>query len=109
MSAQKTYPPEYLEGIKLFNRGEYYEAHEAWEKIWLCSHGEEKLFYQGLIQTAATLLKLQENKMPAAAQRLREAALDKLSKVKSPFMGLDILKIVSELEHPTFKLTLNLL
>ena len=27
-------PEKYLEGIRLFNAGDYYDAHEAWEEHW---------------------------------------------------------------------------
>jgi len=50
---------EYLHGVDLFNRRYYWEAHEAWERVW---HGCDKartqgLFIQGLIQLSAALLK----------------------------------------------------
>ena len=39
-------------GAELFNRGQYWEAHEAWEELWLELDDQEKLFVQGLIQGA---------------------------------------------------------
>jgi hypothetical protein len=57
-------------GIDLFNHRFYYEAHEAWESIWLHlpvgDRTREQL--QGLIQAAAALLKLWlEAPAPAAS------------------------------------------
>jgi predicted metal-dependent hydrolase len=44
-------------GIALFNEGKYFEAHEAWEYLWLDEHDEaEKRFYQGLIMAAGAML-----------------------------------------------------
>jgi DUF309 family protein family protein len=44
-------------GIALFNDGKYFEAHEAWECLWLCEQdGAEKRFYQGLIMAAGAML-----------------------------------------------------
>src|SRR2546428_4088054 len=41
-------------GIELFNRGLYWEAHEAWEEAWMPDrHGPDRGFYKGLIQVAA--------------------------------------------------------
>src|SRR2546430_6058218 len=41
-------------GIELFNRGLYWEAHEAWEEAWTPDrHGPDRGFYKGLIQVAA--------------------------------------------------------
>jgi predicted metal-dependent hydrolase len=43
-------------GIALFNRGEFYEAHEVLEDVWRAAPTEEKLFLQGLIQVAVALV-----------------------------------------------------
>jgi uncharacterized protein len=44
-------------GIALFNEGKYFEAHEAWENLWLDERDEgEKRFYQGLIMAAGAML-----------------------------------------------------
>ena len=50
-----SYDPRYLAGIVLFNRGDYFEAHEVWEALWMETFGEEKRFYQALIQAAVGL------------------------------------------------------
>jgi predicted metal-dependent hydrolase len=45
------------EGIALFNEGKYFEAHEAWEDLWLDERDQtEKRFYQGLIMAAGAML-----------------------------------------------------
>ncbi|MBI1983290.1 MAG: DUF309 domain-containing protein [Acidobacteria bacterium] len=41
------------EGIRFFNTEKFFEAHEAWEAVWLKAKGEEKMFLHGLIQVAA--------------------------------------------------------
>lgn len=50
---------EYLEGIDLFNRAFFWEAHEAWEAVWLAAGTDTVVgrYLQGLIQAAAALLK----------------------------------------------------
>ena len=41
------------QGITLFNQGKFFEAHEAWEPLWLCAEApREKQFLQGLIMIA---------------------------------------------------------
>lgn len=49
-----------LRGIDLFNHGFFYEAHEAWEHLWihLEKGSPERLMFQGLIQISAAFLKL---------------------------------------------------
>jgi uncharacterized protein len=45
------------EGIELFNHGQYWEAHEAWEGDWMPDRkGPDSGFYKGLIQIAAGCL-----------------------------------------------------
>ena len=53
---ETTYDPRYLAGVLLFNRQDYFEAHEAWEDLWSESHGPARKFYQGLIQAAVGVL-----------------------------------------------------
>jgi uncharacterized protein len=40
-------------GVALFNGKKFFEAHEAWEEIWLHEALPEKTFLQGLIQVTA--------------------------------------------------------
>jgi len=43
-------------GIGLFNRGEYFEAHEAWERVWRgLADYKERRFVQSLTMIAAAL------------------------------------------------------
>lgn len=47
--------PRLDEGIRLYNEGHHWHAHEAWEPLWMGLEGENKLFVQGLIMSAAML------------------------------------------------------
>ena len=40
-------------------RENFFEAHDVWQRVWKNAEGEEKTFYQGLIQAAAALLHVQ--------------------------------------------------
>lgn len=40
-------------GIALFNSRKFFEAHEAWEAVWLGASEPDKRFLQGLIQISA--------------------------------------------------------
>ncbi len=44
--------PRYLAGVELFNRGEFFDAHEVWEDLWHECAGPDRRFYQALIQAA---------------------------------------------------------
>ncbi len=49
------YDARYLGGVRFFNEGDFFEAHEVWEDLWLNTAGPERRFYQGLIQAAVAL------------------------------------------------------
>ncbi len=68
-------------GADLFNRGLYWEAHEAWEELWLELEDEPKLFVQGLIQVAAAGHKAFVQKQPRGCVKLLTSALEKLDRV----------------------------
>lgn len=50
-------PPEFYAGLSRFNAGEFWHAHEEWERCWLRAEGQDAAFYQALIQAAAALVK----------------------------------------------------
>ena len=43
-------PPELLEGIAQFNRGEFFEQHETLELLWRAEQREVRYLYQGILQ-----------------------------------------------------------
>jgi predicted metal-dependent hydrolase len=60
--------PKLEEFIRLFNHQAFFEAHEVLEALWLETTGEQKLFYQGLIQCAVSLAHFQRNNARGANQ-----------------------------------------
>lgn len=46
---------QFERGVALFNARKFFQAHEAWEELWLAELQPEKTFLQGLIQLAAAL------------------------------------------------------
>ncbi|MFC4637992.1 DUF309 domain-containing protein [Deinococcus hohokamensis] len=57
MSAESAGHPAWRQGAALFNAGLWWEAHEAWEPLWLQAAGPERSFLQGVILLAAALHK----------------------------------------------------
>ena len=81
--------PRWRKGIDEFNRGLFFECHETLEEIWLEEHGEEKRFYQGIIQIAAGYYKLQQG-VPAGAFKLWRMGLEKIEPFGPEFHGIEI-------------------
>lgn len=48
--------PQAAEGLRLFNAGEYFEAHEALEDAWNDEQGEIRDLYRGVLQIAVVYL-----------------------------------------------------
>jgi len=76
-------------GAKLFNQGKHWEAHEAWEELWLALDDEPKLFVQGLIQAAAAGHKAFVQFQPRGCVKLLASALEKLERAPPDFLGLE--------------------
>ena len=62
------------EGIELFDRGQFFEAHEVWEDAWRRARGDDQVLLHGLIQAAAGFHKLQILQPSGAASLLTKAA-----------------------------------
>jgi hypothetical protein len=58
-------------GIEEFNSERFFEAHEAWEHVWLGSAGDEKRFLQGIIQIAAAFHHYQRDNWTGACSLLK--------------------------------------
>ncbi len=82
------YDPRYLAGIVLFNRGDFFEAHEVWESLWMDTAGPERPFYQGLIQAAVGLCHFCNGNVRGAA-KLYRSSRDYMRRFGSPYLGLD--------------------
>ncbi len=83
------YDPRYLAGIVLFNRGDFFEAHEVWEELWIDMAGPEKQFFQGLIQAAVALCHFCNGNL-AGARKVYLSSRDYMQKYTPELHGLDI-------------------
>src|ERR1700730_9876042 len=61
------------EGIELFNRAAFFEAHEVLEDVWRAAPQPEKKFLQGLIQVAVALHHHGNGNLAGARSVLRRA------------------------------------
>jgi predicted metal-dependent hydrolase len=50
MSCAEPPPPQLLEGIAQFNRGEFFEQHETLELLWRAEPRDIRYLYQGILQ-----------------------------------------------------------
>jgi uncharacterized protein len=83
------YDPRYPAGAELFNRGEYFEAHEVWEDLWRDTAGPDRRFYQGLIQAAVAVYHA-GNGNARGARRLFHSGRRYMSAFPDRHLGLDV-------------------
>ncbi len=76
-------------GLKCYGNGEFFEAHEHWESVWLKREEPEKTFLQALIQVAAAFHHRRRGNLPGTASLLR-GALTKLSRYPDEFEGIAV-------------------
>jgi len=87
---------EYLRGVARFNAGEFWEAHEEWEAVWLEEESELRLCYQGLIQVAGAFHHYRRGNWAGMAALLREGT-EKLARFRPRALGLDLEALLAEL------------
>ena len=92
------YDPRYLAGILFFNRGDFFEAHEVWEGLWLEGAGPDKRFYQGLIQAAVALCHFCNGNVRGAA-KLYRSGRDYTERYSSPHLGMDTVTFWNQMER----------
>jgi len=81
--------PRFITGIEEFNNGLYFECHETLEEIWLEERGEERRFYQGIIQIAAGYYKLEQG-VPVGALKLWRMGIEKLQAYGPAYLGINV-------------------
>lgn len=95
---ESEYPRNYLIGIRLFEAGDYFIAHEVWEDLWQETAGPKREFFQGLIQVAVGLCHF-FNGNGHGARALYGRALGHLQPFRPRHLGLDLERFLAELEQ----------
>lgn len=99
MTETARYPHAYLAGLDLFNAGKFWHAHEEWEDAWKADTDPQiRLFYKGIIQTAAALVHWQKGN-PRGLHRNWNKARAKLNQLPHHLMGLDLQALIAYMDH----------
>ena len=77
------------EGLACYCKGEFFDAHEHWESVWLRLEEPEKSFLQGLIQISAAFHHLQAAN-PEGTVSLLQRALRRLERCPPNFGGIAV-------------------
>ena len=85
-------------GLELFNRGEFFDAHEVLEDVWRAAPAAEKRFLQGLIQVAVGLHHYSRGNL-AGARSLLARANRNLSAYSPRHGGIELAKLRAQVEE----------
>ncbi|MCG8404658.1 MAG: DUF309 domain-containing protein [Phycisphaerales bacterium] len=89
----------YFEGIRQFNEGDFFEAHDTWEEAWhqVRDRRREK-FYRATIKGAVTLVLLRQGRAVGTRQVFVDC-VNEYEGLPDVFMGLNIPKHIEHLRH----------
>jgi predicted metal-dependent hydrolase len=85
------------EGIRLFNDGAFWHAHEQWEVCWRASVEPEATFYKGIIQTAAALVHWQRGNLRGLRRNWFKAR-PKLVALPAAMHGIDLRALIATMD-----------
>ena len=88
-------PPEWIQGINEFNRGEYYACHDTLEALWMDSIDPDKRFYQGVLQIAVACYHLHNRNWRGAVTLLGEG-VGRLPYYQPIYAGIDVAKLIQD-------------
>ena len=77
------------QGLACYRAGEFFEAHEHWELVWLKLREPEKSFLQALIQVSAAFHHYRRGNVVGAASLLTRA-LRRLERCDACFAGVAV-------------------
>jgi len=83
---------KFRRGLTYFNARKFFEAHEAWEELWLAEPKPEKTFLQGLIQLAAAFHHHGRGNL-RGARSLLTAGIAKLANFPADHRGLALAEL----------------
>ena len=105
MNLEKTdnFQESFNTAIDLFNKGQWYEAHDAFEDIWNSLDGDERQIIQGIIQVSVSQFHLTKGNFNGATILLGEG-LGRIKNRTNNNLGIDLESFCKSLEDLLIKL-----
>lgn len=86
-------------GIARFNRGRFYDCHDAFEVVWRSTTPEPRDLFQGLIQVAVGFVHLDDRGRPDVAVRVWDKGCRRLGPLAPRAAGIDLAALLEEVGH----------
>ena len=96
VAAAGGFAPVVDEGVTLFNRGRYLDAHQRWEAYLADAAGDERAFLEGLVQLATGLHLRTERGGTRGSEHLIARALVSFEDFRPAAHGIDVERLVAE-------------
>jgi len=87
---------KYLEGIRLFNEEEFFECHDVLEELWSEVIGDERAFYQGMIQASVALFHF-GNENLGGARKMYESSRKLIEPYAPNYLGMNVEQFLGDL------------
>ncbi len=91
----ETIPPEFWQGVELFNTGQFYACHDTLEALWMESIEPDKSFYQGILQISVALYHLGNGNLKGAIILLGEGS-NRLARYPSIYSQVDVDELLEQ-------------
>ena len=91
----ETIPPEFWQGVELFNTGQFYACHDTLEALWMESVEPDKSFYQGILQISVALYHLGNGNLKGAIILLGEGS-NRLARYPSIYSQVDVDELLEQ-------------
>jgi uncharacterized protein len=89
-------PPDgLLEGIAMYNRGEFYECHEVLEDTWRAETDAVRDLYQGILQIGVAFHHLRNGNL-RGAKGLLSRGIENVAQFQPICMGVNTAKLIRE-------------
>jgi predicted metal-dependent hydrolase len=85
-------------GIELFDAGDYHQAHEEWEKVWIAGDSGDDDFWKGLIQAAICLHHFRRGELEGA-RKLYQGHRRYLAAFLPEHRGVDVERLLGEMQQ----------
>ena len=85
----KSFKDSLFIALNLFNKHEWYEAHDAFEEIWNCVDGDERQVIQGILQVSVSQFHLSKGNLNGATILLGEG-LGRIKNRTNINLGIDL-------------------
>jgi predicted metal-dependent hydrolase len=94
-TCEESPPGQLLQGIREFNRRDWFECHETVEDLWIGTVGEMRDFYQGIIQIAIALHHWRNGNFGGAVSLLKGGA-GHLRRVADRCQWVDVAGLITD-------------